>query len=385
MSSLRHRGVGKKAARKGNVTNVSDTKMGTNVSFFRMFFVKVFVFIFSAVFGLLLLLALALIITPLAIKVWNNVYLKDIELELKLQAIKGLDGMRIEDIPPVTTKFVLRDHIPNNQTAFMRMYGFIQFEGVMNEEEVDMFRSERKRMENHHVEQNTESIHGVPLFKGTCDSGEKLKCIHRIPFGSLQSQKVKALIHDERFGPIKDLVQNFGGGESVRIGDLEKDGVVFNSYVNHGESKGWSRAQLGWHTDGLRDIAYLRIPKPMLNVGMHLDTVDQKNGDAALCLLPSTHLQSFLGFCFRKIYFISTEKDADEICVSTNAGDVTVHDGRLWHRVEPSKKTGTASLRRTVYVPYLTSDQPVEIKSKDSTTPFYHYIGMFMRYLKGGK
>ena len=91
---------------------------------------------------------------------------------------------------------------------------------------------------------------------------------------------------------------------SVRVGDAEKDGVVMNVYINHNHSHGsksaWSRPKLGWHTDALRDIAYLRLPKPMLNFGLHLDTVDAGQGDAALCLLPGTHRQSLLSFVFRK-------------------------------------------------------------------------------------
>ena len=67
------------------------------------------------------------------------------------------------------------------------------------------------------------------------------------------------------------------------------------------------------------------------------------------------------------------DPDEDEICVKTSAGDVTIHDGRLWHRVKPSQRP---SLRRSVYVPILTVDQPVEIKTVASSTPFYHYFGM---------
>ena len=64
-----------------------------------------------------------------------------------------------------------------------------------------------------------------------------------------------------------------------------------------------------------------------LNFGIHLDDGDAKMGDAALCLLPGTHRQSFLSFCFRKLYFLSTAPDPQETCVTTKAGDVTVHDG----------------------------------------------------------
>ena len=56
-----------------------------------------------------------------------------------------------------------------------------------------------------------------------------------------------------------------------------------------------------------------------------------------------THLQGFWGLCFRKAHFIGHRPDPDEICIETEAGDLTIHDGRLWHRVARSHHTGEAS------------------------------------------
>jgi len=70
-----------------------------------------------------------------------------------------------------------------------------------------------------------------------------------------------------------------------------------------------------------------------------------------------------------------------EAQVSFNGGPlVTVHDGRLWHRVAVSTRTGAASLRRSMYVPYLTD--PYEPKGEASKTPLYHYLGAALRRLK---
>jgi hypothetical protein len=54
-----------------------------------------------------------------------------------------------------------------------------------------------------------------------------------------------------------------------------------------------------------------------------------------------------------------------------------VHDGRLWHRVARSNLSGAASLRRSMYLPYLTG--PYEPKSDDSPTPAYHKVGAWLR------
>jgi phytanoyl-CoA hydroxylase len=177
-------------------------------------------------------------------------------------------------------------------------------------------------------------------------------------------------VRDDRFSPIRDLV-----GTGARIGDREKDGVVVNRYIN---VPGSVHPRLGWHTDGLRDLFYLRMPKPMLNIGLHLDRCTSDNG--GLRLIPGSHTQGFFSMCFRKLYFLSHAPDPHELAVETEPGDLTVHDGRLWHRVARSTRTGAASLRRSMYVPYLTD--PYEPKGEDSRTPLYHYLGAALRKLR---
>jgi ectoine hydroxylase-related dioxygenase (phytanoyl-CoA dioxygenase family) len=120
------------------------------------------------------------------------------------------------------------------------------------------------------------------------------------------------------------------------------------------------------------------MPQQMLNIGLHFDEVPKEKG--GLRLIPGSHKQGFLSMCFRKPYFVSHGPDPQEIAVETLPGDLTVHDGRLWHRVQQSPLTGPASLRRSMYVPYLTDAyQP---KSESSKTPAYHYLSMAMLKLK---
>ena len=56
---------------------------------------------------------------------------------------------------------------------------------------------------------------------------------------------------------------------------------------------------------------------------------------------------------FRKKYFLDYEPDADEIGLNVEMGDLTVHDGRLWHRVALSPLSGEKSRRRVMYVPFI--------------------------------
>jgi ectoine hydroxylase-related dioxygenase (phytanoyl-CoA dioxygenase family) len=210
-------------------------------------------------------------------------------------------------------------------------------------------------------------VNGIPIFWGRIDGKPT---VQRFAFASLFSLTIREFVRHPRFEPIRRLV-----GEQARIGDDEKDGVVVNRYWN---ARGSVAPALGWHTDGLRDLFYGRLPQKMLNVGLHFDACPAENG--GLRLLPGSHLQGFASMCFRKPYFVSHRPDRDEFVVETRPGDLTVHDGRLWHRVARSQRRGAASLRRSLYVPYLTG--PYEPKNERSRTPAYHHLGRLQRRLR---
>jgi phytanoyl-CoA hydroxylase len=266
---------------------------------------------------------------------------------------------------PLTTRFTLGTAITPEQRAFLRQHGFILFARVATPDEVAMLIEEMDRIEVRWLAEGRTRVFGIPLFFGRDDEGKPF--LQRLAFTSVFSERIHAFVRDPRFAPILDLI-----GEGARIGDREKDGVVFNRYLN---VPGSVYPRLGWHTDGLRDLFYGRMPQEMLNVGLHLDRCTRDNG--GLRLIPGSHGQGFWSMCFRKPYFVSHGDDPAEVCVETEPGDLTVHDGRLWHRVARSQHTGLASLRRSMYLPYLTG--PYEPKSEDSPTPAYHRVGEWLR------
>ena len=272
---------------------------------------------------------------------------------------------------PLNTVFELGDEITEIQREFLEVHGFLHFRGVATQGEVDSIISEVDRIQEEWLQEERKEVFGIPLFKGHED-GRKER-IQRMPFTSCFSPVIKDFVRHERFEPVRKLV-----GDDARVGDQEKDGVVVNTYVN---VPGSVYPRLGWHTDGLRDLAYLKMPAQMLNVGLHLTDCPRENG--GLRLIPGTHNQGFFSMCFRKAYFISHRPDPKEVCVETQAGDLTVHDGRLWHRVERSPHSGDKSLRRSMYVPYLTDD--FHPKGDASKTPFYHYLGMAGRAFSNWK
>lgn len=272
------------------------------------------------------------------------------------------------DLPPIDTRFQLGPEITEIQRKFLDVHGFLHFTGVAKREELEVIYSELERIQTQWLAEKRKSVYGIPLWFGKDPDGKPF--LQRFAFTSTFSEPIRQLVRDPRFEPIRTLV-----GENARVGDAEKDGVVVNRYVN---VPGSAYPRLGWHTDGLRDIFYGRMPVRMLNIGLHLDDCTAENG--GLRLIPGSHTQGFFGFCFRKAYFISHDTDPQEIVVETQAGDLTVHDGRLWHRVAQSQRTGWPSLRRSMYVPYLTG--PFEPKSENSQTPPYHHLGTLSRWLK---
>jgi phytanoyl-CoA hydroxylase len=274
----------------------------------------------------------------------------------------------MSDDLPLTTRFRLGPAITAAQQAFLDRHGFLHFERVAMPDEVAMLSAEMDRIAADWLAERREKVFGIPLFFGRDAEGRPF--LQRIAFASVFSERIHAFVRDPRFRPLLDLV-----GPDARIGDQEKDGVVINRYVN---APGSVHPRLGWHTDGLRDLFYGRMPQRMLNVGLHLDRCTRDNG--GLRLLPGTHTQGFWPMCFRKPYFVWHRPDPDELCVETEAGDLTVHDGRLWHRVARSSHTGAASLRRSMYLPYLTG--PYEPKSEESPTPGYHMLGALLRGLQ---
>ena len=269
------------------------------------------------------------------------------------------------DVP----RFTLGPTLEAPQRAFFEEHGFLVFAGVARPDEVEALCGALRELQAHWIATGRTSVHGIPFFRGRDPDGGAF--LGRMCFTSCFAPVVRDFVLDARFDPVRRLA-----GDDARVGHDEKDGVVVNQDLN---VPGSAYPKLGWHTDGLRDLFYLRMPQPMLNVGLHLDRITRADG--GLRLIPGTHRQGFLSMCFRKLYFLSHGPDPDEVCVETEPGDLTVHDGRLWHRVAASPHVGWRSLRRSMYVPYQTG--PYEPKTDASPMPFYHRVGQWFRRLRG--
>lgn len=269
---------------------------------------------------------------------------------------------------PLTTRFELSDHITAEQQDFLDQHGFLVFSKVAAPEELETMSAEVDAIQDQWLAEGRKKINGIPITVGKGPDGGPF--IQRLAFTSRYSKAIREFVRDERLAPIRSLI-----GDNTRVGDDEKDGVVVNRYIN---VPGSAHARLGWHTDGLRDLFYLKMPKQMLNVGLHFDRITAADG--GLRLIPGSHRQGFLDMLARKPYFVSHRPDPDELVIETEPGDVTVHDGRLWHRVEASPHVGLRSLRRSMYVPYLTDEY--HPKNDDSPTPAYHHLNRVFSRVK---
>ena len=262
----------------------------------------------------------------------------------------------------IEKRFVLGAHLTDEQRDFFDCWGFLHFEGFATAAEVEELRGGMRAAEERLLAGKPTHVNGIPVRYGRDVDGREI--VQRIPFTSLASDAFDRFVRPERFGAVLELL-----GNGARLGVREMDGVVTNHWINADES-GYRR--LGWHTDGLRDIfLHRRLPGPMLNVGVYLDDSPREKG--GLRLIPGGHKQGLWSMLFGKLYFLDNRHDPREIALEAKAGDLTIHDGRLWHRVARAETTGEASRRRIFYVPVV--DGPYEPKDENSPVPIYHRLG----------
>jgi ectoine hydroxylase-related dioxygenase (phytanoyl-CoA dioxygenase family) len=250
--------------------------------------------------------------------------------------------------------FRLGENLTQEQLDFYEKYGFLHFSEFISKETVALVLKESEKIQEDWIKQDIKMVNGVPIKYGMDVDGKKI--VQRFAFANKFSPVLQSLMEDDRLKTLFDLI----GADDCRIADNEKDGLVLNHYVN---TKASNFTQLGWHTDALRDIFYGNKIMPMLNVGIHLDNSSTDNG--GLRLLPGTHNKGIGTLLFRKLYFVNKKADKNEIGLNVKAGDLTVHDGRLWHRVAQSPFIGEKSRRRVMYVPIITGKfQPRTEESK---------------------
>ena len=261
-------------------------------------------------------------------------------------------------------RFSLGAEITDEQQAFFNRNGFIHFSSFIKPETVSDIIRASKQVEKTWLNNKIEKINGVPIKFGKDVDGASI--VQRFAFINQHHPLLSEFTLDPRFQTLLSLVPD------SRLGLEEKDGMVFNHYVNSEQS---SFTKMGWHTDGLRDIFHGTRLNPMLNVGIHLNDAGINNG--GLRILPGTHRQSLYQVLFRKKYFLDNEADENEVAITPKAGDLTIHDGRLWHRVAQSPVVGEESRRRVIYIPIIAGKY--KPKNEDSPTALYQRFAKIVK------
>lgn len=253
--------------------------------------------------------------------------------------------------------FTLGERFTREQAQFLDEYGFIRFQAFSDAATVRGLVEEVEEIDRRLIAEGRTEVNGVPLILGTHPDGTRF--VQRMPFASLFGERLHRFLQDPRYRGILEIA-----GPGYRIGERERDGLV----VNHFRREPGSRYRsLGWHTDSLRDVFYLEKPRRYLNVGFYLDDSPIEKGGVRL--LPKTHIQGIWPMLTRKAHFLDQRPDPDEYAVEARAGDLTLHDGRIWHRVATATAVGEASQRRVMYLPLM--DGPEKLKHEGSPTPFY--------------
>jgi ectoine hydroxylase-related dioxygenase (phytanoyl-CoA dioxygenase family) len=254
-------------------------------------------------------------------------------------------------------RFTLSGTLTSEQHDFFEEHGFIHFKNFIDPATVQAIIDASEAVQHRWIAGNVTKVNGVPIKYGKDLNGNTI--VQRFAFINQHAPLLADLLRDQRLSALLDLI-----GPGARIGSHEKDGMVFNHYVNGPLSK---FTKMGWHTDGLRDLFYGTRLNPMLNVGLHLSTQKAENG--GLRIIPGTQRQNLFNFLFRKLYFLDHTSDPEEVAILPEAGDLTVHDGRLWHRVAQSQRSGEESRRRVIYIPIIAGKY--EPKDESSPTLFY--------------
>ena len=257
-------------------------------------------------------------------------------------------------------KFSLGEKLTDEQIKFFDKNGFIHFESVVSPDEIKEIISSTEELQQKWISKGIKKINGVPIKFGHDENGSPI--VHRFPFTSQYCESVHRFVTGSKLQSLKVLLPH-----GARIAENEKDGVIVNHYVNTSNS---NFRQMGWHTDSMRDIFYGKRVLPMLNVGLYLD--DSSSDKGGLRIIPGTHKQNIFSMLFKKAYFMNNDEDRNEMLVDAKAGDLVIHDGRIWHRVAMSPLTGAASRRRVMYIPVIIGKYMP--KSEDSTTPLYHHF-----------
>ncbi|WP_051203349.1 phytanoyl-CoA dioxygenase family protein [Hugenholtzia roseola] len=253
--------------------------------------------------------------------------------------------------------FKSRFEISPSAGQFLAQAGFLHLRGFLSPTQVEDLKKELQQVEKKLSQNQIKFSNQLPIYYQ-----KETEKIERLPFANLQSEPLQTFFEAPIFDSFVQLFEKKFTNKAKEKQDLKailglqaRDGLVFSQYQNlekNAHKKTFRQknfAQMGWHIDNLRDLFLFKSPQPMLNLGLHLDDTPKEKG--GLRILPASHQKNTFEHLFFKWHFFDKKPEIEEIAIETQAGDLTLHLGNLWHRVAPSE--GAAHLRRVLYVPIL--------------------------------
>src|SRR5690349_4629749 len=133
--------------------------------------------------------------------------------------------------------FSLSDTLTPEQINFFNEYGFIHFKKFIKPETVQLIIDASLEVQKKWLEEGVKKVNGVPIKYGIDLQGEPI--VQRFAFINQHHPVLSEFLQDPRFNTLLGLI-----GPGARIGINERDGMVFNHYVNGPNSK---FTQMGWH------------------------------------------------------------------------------------------------------------------------------------------
>ena len=221
----------------------------------------------------------------------------------------------------------------------------------------------RRRARRHGREQ----MNGVPLIFGKRDDGTRY--VQRIPFASLQSERPPRVPPGSALPRHPDVA-----GPGFRIGEDERDGMVVNRFRN--EPGRQVQAPRLAHRQPARSLLPREAaPLPQRRLLFHR----LARSRSAACACSRARTTSRSGRCSPARSTSSTTSPIPTSWPSTaEAGDLTIHDGRIWHRTALATAQGDASERCVSYLPLM--EGPLKPKHEENATPFYFRLKSLVGY-----
>lgn len=249
-------------------------------------------------------------------------------------------------------------HFDKDKTEDYKLFlsdnGFLHFKGFFDQNRMIEISTQYNNTFHLASQKSKQELLSQSIIKGKRNNAE----IQRIPFLTKQTPFFQDIITREIYDRIKTI-----SFQHHRIGFNENNGVVATKYNN--TIGGWS--QMGWHTDIGNSFYYLTNRNHYYNIGLHLDKTDSKTG--CLKILPGSHKQSIFSLYTKKVAFLDRRHDPKELNIETEPGDLTIHDGRLWHRVSKVSKT-----RRVIYFNLLKGKKVSEKTTNKTSTHLKVFI-----------